>query len=192
VLGFYASGILIVVSLSGLYFAFKEVKTGVSFFTGSKLSEGRKEKSVPQKENNEPLAVRYNQMYQSILLQYPGVTSSSISVRKNGEIRLRTMYPYRWARNQNSFFFDEASGQLLRSKLYKDFNKADFYEATNYNLHTGQLFGWFGKIIACIASLISASLPVTGFIIWWKKRKKKKKPVVAKVRYDLSTTNLSV
>ncbi|NQX41131.1 Uncharacterized iron-regulated membrane protein [Pedobacter steynii] len=192
VLGFYASGILIVVSLSGLYFAFKEVKTGVSFFTGSKLSEGRKEKDVPQKENHGPLAVRYNQMYQSILLQYPGVTSSSISVRKNGEIRLRTMYPYRWARNQNSFFFDETSGQLLRSKLYKDFNNADFYEATNYNLHTGQLFGWFGKIIACIASLISASLPVTGFVIWWKKRKKKKKPVVAKVRYDLSTTNISV
>lgn len=192
VLGFYASGILIIVSLSGLYFAFKEVKTGVSFFTGTKLSEGRKAQPVPKTESKEPLAVRYNRLYQSVLLEYPGVISSSISVRKNGELRLRTMYPYRWARNQNSFFFDQASGQLLRSKLYKDFNKADFYEATNYDLHTGQLFGWFGKVVACIASLISASLPVTGFIIWWKKRKKKKKPAVVKVRYDLSTTNLSV
>ncbi|MNR17528.1 hypothetical protein D3C85_1341940 [compost metagenome] len=81
---------------------------------------------------------------------------------------------------------------MLRYKLYKEFNKADLVEATNYDLHTGQLFGWFGKIIACIASLISASLPVTGFIIWWKKRKKKKKPAPVKVRYDLSTTNLTV
>lgn len=192
VLGFYASGILIVVSLSGLYFAFKEVKTGVSFFTGSKLGDGKKAALATGKDKQEPIAVRYNEMYQSILHQYPGVSSTSISIRKNGELRLRTMYPYRWARNQNTFFFEEASGQMLRYKLYKEFNKADLVEATNYDLHTGQLFGWFGKIIACIASLISASLPVTGFIIWWKKRKKKKKPAPVPVLYDLSTTNVTV
>ncbi|SHG38855.1 PepSY-associated TM helix domain-containing protein [Pedobacter caeni] len=192
VLGFYASGILIVVSLTGLYFAFKEVKTGVSFFTGSKLGEGKKVTVIAGKANHEPLAVRYNTIYKSILQQYPEAASTSISIRKNGELRLRTLSPYRWARNQNTFFFDEATGQLLRSKLYKDFNKADLYEATNYDLHTGQLFGWFGKIIACFASLISASLPVTGAVIWWKKRKKKKKPAGTRFRYDLSTTNLPV
>ncbi|WP_231635028.1 PepSY-associated TM helix domain-containing protein [Pedobacter sp. PACM 27299] len=42
VLGFYGSGILLVISLSGLYFGFKEVKTAVSFLSGSKLTEGKK------------------------------------------------------------------------------------------------------------------------------------------------------
>nr|WP_304622290.1 PepSY-associated TM helix domain-containing protein [Pedobacter sp. MC2016-24] len=83
------------------------------------------------------------------------------------------IYPYRWARNQNTFFFDERSGQLLRAKLYRDFNGADLVEATNYDLHTGRLFGLFGKTVAFLAALISASLPVTGLIIWLKKKRKR-------------------
>ena len=173
VLGFYASWILIVISLTGLFFAFKEVKTAAAFFTGTKLTDGKKQ-NTQKPVVAEPLALRYDRMYQNIAKQYPGANSTSISVRKSGELRLRMIYPYKWARNQNTFFFEEASGQLLRAKLYKEFNGADLIEATNYDLHTGRLFGLFGKIVACMVSLISASLPVTGFIIWLKKKKKEK------------------
>jgi uncharacterized iron-regulated membrane protein len=85
------------------------------------------------------------------------------------------LYPYQWSRKQNTFFFDASTGQLLRYKLYKDFTNVDIIEASNYDLHTGRFFGFFGKIIAFLASLIAASLPITGFIIWLKKKKKKKK-----------------
>ncbi len=44
----------------------------------------------------------------------------------------------------------------------------------NYDIHVGQIAGLTGKIIAFLASLISASLPVTGLIIWLGKRKKGK------------------
>jgi uncharacterized iron-regulated membrane protein len=170
VLGFYASGVLLVIALSGLFFAFKEVKTAVSFFTGSKLRSGKTIHSArPLKI--EPIAIRYDQLYRSMLIQYPNPISTSISIRKNNKLRLRMIYPYKWARNQNTFFFNETDGQLLRAKLYKDYNAADLVEATNYDLHTGHLFGLFSKIVACIVSLISASLPVTGFLIWWRKKK---------------------
>ncbi|WP_316811012.1 PepSY-associated TM helix domain-containing protein [Pedobacter heparinus] len=172
VLGFYASWILIVISVTGLFFAFKEVKTAASFFTGSKLSNGKAQQSV-KPAVIEPLAMRYNTIYKNISLQYPGAVLTSFSVRKGGELRLRLIYPYRWARNQNTFFFDEASGQLLRAKLYKEFNGADLIEATNYDLHTGRLFGLSGKILACLAALISASLPITGLLIWLKKKRKR-------------------
>lgn len=174
VLGFYASGILLVISLSGLYFAFKEVKTAASFFTGTRLTDGKKQTAV-NLVVSEPLAIRYDRLYKTAALKYPGAISTSISIRKGRELRLRMIYPYKWARNQNTFFFDEASGRPLRAKLYKEFNGADLIEATNYDLHTGQLFGLFSKIIACIVSLISASLPVTGFIIWLKKKKRRGK-----------------
>ena len=170
VLGFYASGILLVISLSGLFFAFKEVKIIASFFAGSKFSEGRIIESA-KPDAILPLAQRYNKLYLEMTQKYPGAESSSFSVRKGGELRLRMIYPYRWARNQNTFFFDEANGQLLRAKLYKEFNGADLVEATNYDLHTGRLFGLFGKLVACVASLISASLPITGLIIWLKKKR---------------------
>lgn len=172
VLGFYASIFLITIALTGTYFAFKGVKTAVSFVTQSKLSEGKKLTSLKPLVID-TLPVRYNKMYQDVAKKYPGASSINFSIRKSGELRLRMMYPYQWARRQNTFFFDQATGQLLRTKLYQNNNAADLVEATNYDLHTGRLFGIFGKILWSILSLISASLPITGFIIWWKKRKKK-------------------
>ena len=177
VLGFYSSGILLIIALSGLYFAFKEVKTAASFLSGSKLS---KVTAAPQIQLPvaKDLALRYDQLYNRTLTKFPGAKETIMSVRKTGELRLRLIYPYTWAKKQNTFFFDPVTGRMLNYKLYKDNSAADVLEATNYDLHTGQLFGLFGKVVACIVSLISASLPITGFIIWWKKQKKGKKKKV--------------
>ena len=51
----------------------------------------------------------------------------------------------------------------------------------NYDLHVGQIGGLTTKIIAFLASLICASLPITGFIIWLGKRKKSKSKKVKEV-----------
>lgn len=174
VLGFYASIILLVTALSGLYFAFKGVKTAASFFTGSKLGQGKAVFAVKSVQID-PLPIRYNKIYTEAKTKYPGAISSSFSLRGKGELRLRLIYPYRWARKQNTFFYEEATGTMIRAKLYKDFNGADLIEATNYDLHTGRLLGLPNKILSFFAALIAASLPITGFIIWWKKRKKPKK-----------------
>lgn len=181
VLGFYASGILIIIALSGLYFAFKGVKNAASFMTGTKISKAR-EVPADQPAAPEDLPSRYQYFYTTAANDYPGAELTTISIRKTGEVRVRMLYPYNWARKQNTFLFDVKSGKLLSYKLYKDFTAADKVEATNYDLHTGQLFGLFGKMIACLVSLISASLPVTGFIIWWKKQKKSKKKQQKKMR----------
>ena len=178
VLGFYSSGILLIIALSGLYFAFDEVKAAASFVSASKLSKATKV-DLLQLPLAKDIALRYDQVYSRTMAKFPGAKESRISVRKTGEIRLRLIYPNTWAKNQNTFFFDPLTGAMLNYKLYKDNTRADILEATNYDLHTGQLFGLFGKVLACIVSLISASLPITGFIIWWKKQKKgKKKKIV--------------
>jgi len=44
----------------------------------------------------------------------------------------------------------------------------------NYDIHTGAILGLPGKILAFFASLICASLPVTGFYIWYGRKYKKK------------------
>jgi uncharacterized iron-regulated membrane protein len=174
VLGFYASIFLITIALTGTYFAFSASKAMVGFLTGSRLNEGNKVQVSTPPVKDKP-AVMYDKIYQSLVAKYPGANSASFSVRKNGELRLRMIYPYKWSRNQNTFFFDASTGSMTRSKLYKDNNAADTFEATNYDLHTGRLFGIAGKILWSLVSLVSASLPVTGFIIWWKKRKKSPK-----------------
>jgi uncharacterized iron-regulated membrane protein len=165
VLGFYASIFLLVMAFSGTYFAFEGSKEAVNFVTGSKLRKGDEVLNTAKKIDSTTIPTRYNTIYESTNSKYPGATSVTFSVRKTGELRLRLVYPNKWAtaRNQNTFFFDGKTGQLLRTKLY------------NYDLHTGAFFGLPGKIIWSIASLIGASLPITGFLIWWKKGKKKSK-----------------
>jgi len=171
VLGFYASIFLIVIALSGTYFAFSGVKKTVAFVTGTKLREGVKStEAAPSLASTS--AERYEAIYQRMSAYFVGAESATFAVRKSGELRLRVIYPYTWSRKQNTFFFDEPTGKLLRSKLYEDNTTADWYEATNYDLHTGRLFGYTSKILWSLASLIGASLPITGFIIWWKKRRK--------------------
>ncbi|WP_264537441.1 PepSY-associated TM helix domain-containing protein [Flavobacterium sp. N1736] len=174
VLGFYASFILLIIALTGLFFAFKEVKNTAAFLSGSELTDGKKVDSK-YVEIKESLGKRYDRIYKTAKLQYPGAVLITFSIKKTGDLRLRMLYPYNWSRRQNTFYFDAKTGKPLRYKLYKDFNNADIIEASNYDVHTGRFFGYFGKIIAFLASLIAASLPITGFIIWLKKNKKKKK-----------------
>ena len=174
VLGFYASIFLLLIAFSGTYFKYDAVKKGVSLVTGSKLRKGDEVVSNA-KIDSTTIPVRYNNIYENANAKYPGATSVSFSVRKTGELRLRMTYPNDWARKQNTIFFDGKTGKMLRTKLYKDNNAADVYEASNYDLHTGIFFGLTGKVIWSLVSLIGASLPITGFIIWWKKGRKSKK-----------------
>lgn len=76
--------------------------------------------------------------------------------------------------NYDSFTFDQYSGKLLYRNDYKQRNAGEKLVAMNYDIHVGAIAGLPGKVIAFLASLVSTSLPVTGFIIWWGKRKKKK------------------
>ena len=68
--------------------------------------------------------------------------------------------------------FDQYSGQLLHRRNNREKNAGERLIEMNYDIHVGAIGGLTGKIIAFIASLICASLPVTGFLVWWGKRKK--------------------
>ncbi|RYZ99117.1 MAG: PepSY domain-containing protein [Sphingobacteriaceae bacterium] len=50
---------------------------------------------------------------------------------------------------------------------------ADKISRMNYDIHVGAIIGLPGKIIAFFASLIAASMPVTGVIIWLGRKKKR-------------------
>ena len=60
------------------------------------------------------------------------------------------------------------------SASYKESNAGLKLRRINYDLHVGRILGLPGKIIAFLASIIGASLPVTGFIIWYNRKFGKK------------------
>jgi uncharacterized iron-regulated membrane protein len=51
---------------------------------------------------------------------------------------------------------------------------ADKLLRMNYDIHTGGILGLSGKIFMFLMSLIIASLPITGVVIWINKKKKNK------------------
>ncbi|RDI10273.1 PepSY-associated TM helix domain-containing protein [Flavobacterium sp. AG291] len=81
--------------------------------------------------------------------------------------------------HQSNMFFHPATGELLKQQLYDQKSAGMQLQEMNYGLHTGQYFNLPGKIIAFIASLIAAALPVSGVVIWIGRNNKKSKTKIA-------------
>jgi uncharacterized iron-regulated membrane protein len=69
--------------------------------------------------------------------------------------------------------FDPYSGRLLQVRKNKEKSRGERLVEMNYDIHVGAIGGLTGKIMAFIISLICASLPVTGFLIWMGRGKKR-------------------
>ncbi|HER40529.1 MAG TPA: PepSY domain-containing protein [Salinimicrobium catena] len=76
--------------------------------------------------------------------------------------------------NRNEYYFDQYTLERYRvqADVFEEAGFADQLMLLNYDIHVGAVWGMPGKILAFLISLISASLPVTGFLVWWNKRKK--------------------
>jgi uncharacterized iron-regulated membrane protein len=74
--------------------------------------------------------------------------------------------------HRDEYYFHPVSGQLLRALPHATKSNGKLLGDVNYDLHTGQLLGLGGKIVAFLLSLVSASLPITGTLLWWGRRHK--------------------
>ncbi|MDY0780900.1 PepSY-associated TM helix domain-containing protein [Tenacibaculum sp. IB213877] len=77
--------------------------------------------------------------------------------------------------HQSNFYFHPQTGEILDNHFYEDKSPGLKLQEMNYGLHTGQYFGFIGKLIAFLISLFVASLPITGFLIWRGRKVKKNK-----------------
>ena len=179
ILGFYASFIALLLSISGIYFAYPWVKNTFNLtLSGSWELPKEKEIRSPDSLPGTKKAV-FDLVAEETRKRY--AASSGFRIPLNGKNKKGktlknipvTVYGEdgRFAvRNQLSF--DKYSGRLLTDKPYQELNTAEKYAYANYDIHTGSYFGIIGKIIWFAAGLICTSLPVTGFLVWLGKKKK--------------------
>lgn len=68
--------------------------------------------------------------------------------------------------------FDRHTGELLFADVFerKDIRKKFRYSL--YDIHVGSIYGWPTQVLAFLASLLCATLPVTGFLMWRNRRRK--------------------
>nr|WP_294780418.1 PepSY-associated TM helix domain-containing protein [uncultured Flavobacterium sp.] len=187
VLGFYSCIFLFFIAVTGLVWSFGWWSKSLYWVTsgGTPLTENRespKSDTTNVKAFNITTADKVllnlrkeNPQASGILISIPSKPADPI-----GAFVYKQRYTYY---NMDRYTFDQQSLKEISIKTpfsgkYIEANIPDKIRRMNYDIHVGSVLGLTGKIIAFLASLISASLPITGFIIWWGKQKfgKKKAP----------------
>ncbi|MEO9513124.1 MAG: PepSY domain-containing protein [Flavobacteriaceae bacterium] len=79
------------------------------------------------------------------------------------------------------FFNQNTLEEIETSSIYGKYENAkvaDKILRMHYDIHVGTIGGIIGKIIAFMVSLVVASLPVTGGLLWYKRNYKRKREAV--------------
>jgi uncharacterized iron-regulated membrane protein len=179
VLGFYITWIAIFVAITGLVFGFQWFAKSLYWATSG--GETMVEHTHPVSDTTKTAS--YTNMAdhlwnehrddvkekESLGIYFANLSTDPVEVVVNH--RPGTYY------NSDFYHYDQYTGQELPATgsyagTFKDAKLADKIVRMNYDIHVGAVLGIPGKLLAFFASLIAASLPVTGFIIWWGRRKK--------------------
>lgn len=180
ILGFYSSIFALILTITGLFYAYFIVQAMIYVvFSGgntvypdfSKITT-----KAPLEVRNERTLDKISDKVKSL---YPSAYAFSLDLghphlddheHSNFEVYVKHLsYSYH---KSSSLIFDENSGELLHTHDPKDKNFGEKVVSANYDIHVGAILGLPTKILAFIVSIIIASMPVTGFMIWWGRRKK--------------------
>jgi uncharacterized iron-regulated membrane protein len=181
VFGFYMSWVAIFIAITGLVWGFEWVSGSVYWFASGgdgaiafyePVSKAGKEiAGIPAEDRVfEKMKALYPSV-ETIEVHFPEHDSSAIGGAANPDASTFWQTDYRYF---DRYTLEEIPVTHMYGRL-KDTRVADKIARMNYDIHVGAIWGLPGKILAFCASLLAASLPVTGFLIWWG-RKKKKKP----------------
>ncbi|SFD62558.1 Uncharacterized iron-regulated membrane protein [Chitinophaga sp. CF118] len=173
ILGFYAMILLLVVSFTGLIWCFEWLNKSVQW-----MANGGKSMEQPApvfSDTTNTNAFAPDKILQAAVQQDPHANTLFISIPKDNKSAVfvfgrKDKKPlYTNTRSQ----YDQHTARLLSTTSFATMNNGEKAHALNYDLHVGSVLGLPGKILVFFASLIAASLPLTGFYIWWGRKNKK-------------------
>ncbi|WP_128544461.1 PepSY-associated TM helix domain-containing protein [Larkinella soli] len=179
--GFYALIISLLLALTGMLF-------GIQWFSGAVYWATTGGKTLPeyrQPYSDTTAVSRYtdpvDRVWQRLMVGKPETAGIYVS---SPELRSESIFAYVNYKpgtyyQADYYYFDQHSLRRIHTGgpydgKYADAGFGDRLRRMNYDLHIGAVLGLPGKILAFCASLVCASLPVTGFLIWWGRRKKTK------------------
>lgn len=178
VLGFYILPFTFLIASTGLIWSYKWVNNLLFYAFDGKPQTKREAPANPTVAVAKQ-AVFFQKIYTEtnrllpntglVTLTMPEKDSLAVTVSKsNDEAAISNIVDF--------LYFDNKTGDLVKKRLYDDETKGFKARRVIFPIHTGSLLGWPTKIIALLAALTTASLPITGFMIWWGRTRKKKAP----------------
>jgi len=175
ILGYYMMFFALIIALTGLVWAFECYDKGVQWiFNGGKTIEKVKLVSDTTQYN---VKTATDKIFIATKKANPKAKSYYLFIPKADDslATFQTFVRYKNRFDDISMEFDRYTAKNLRTITYNDKSGGEKFRFINYDLHVGSILGFPGKVLAFFASLVSASLPITGFLIWWGRNNKKKK-----------------
>jgi uncharacterized iron-regulated membrane protein len=182
VLGFYSLLFLLAIALTGMVYGIEWYSNGLYWVTSGGESEPEwKENKSDSLQNGKfyTSAQALDKAWAKVVAENPATTGFYYGFPDTTDTKSTlnfTVYPTAGQfYNTVSYNFDRHTlKRLERNEVYdKAFAEASFagkLRRMNYDIHVGSILGFPGKVLAFLAALIGASLPVTGFIIWWNRK----------------------
>ncbi|TDE18004.1 PepSY-associated TM helix domain-containing protein [Dyadobacter psychrotolerans] len=176
--GFYVLPIAMIIVVTGLVWSFDWWESGIYKILGSESSE---EFTIEQPESNQKLTPS-KELLTKILKEStdknPEFQTLTISLSDDQEkpyrVEIKTSREVGWSASDD-YYYHSVSGKQFGQFLQEEKSLGQKWRDSNYEIHTGGVYGIATKILAFLASFLCASLPVTGLLIWWGKRNKPKK-----------------
>ncbi|WP_017256819.1 PepSY-associated TM helix domain-containing protein [Pedobacter arcticus] len=201
VLGFYSLLFLLAIALTGMVYGIKWYSESMYWATsgGQSLGEFSRLKSDSlQTEKFYASEQAIDKAFLFAMAENPkaeGFYYSFPDTAKASSVISIYVYPTSGQfYNNKSYQFDQHTLKQLKgtSPVYdQDYEQAGFggkLRKMNYDIHVGSILGFPGKVLAFLASLIGASLPITGFLVWWGRKYGKNRKVKAPSQTDFSAT----
>lgn len=193
--GFYATLLLLVMSLTGLTWSFGWYRTAFYHVFGvnttqvqapaspaqvskTSSSESGSEKNTPHKpeqstdkKGRKAKQTDYTQ-WATVLtsLQKTYADYNTITLQ-DGTATVSTA-KYGNTRGSDRYSFDPATGHITEVRFYKDLPKSDKIRGWIYSVHVGSWGGMITRILSCLVALAGAVFAATGYYFWIKKKMK--------------------
>ena len=177
--GFYIYPLGLIAAFTGMVWSFKWFMGIVYFIANMSLDRPAPQPKIYSDISEKETTKHYvfDEIYADLKKRFPDSYSYLLHQWELGD-STGTVYTY--IKNTEQVYYDghilkydRYDASLLQSRSFTDLNTGEKLITMNYDIHVGQVWGLFGKILAFIASLVCASLPVTGFLVWYGRNFKK-------------------
>lgn len=186
VLGFYSMLLALVLALTGMVWAFKWFQATV-YVIAARSTTPPERKTFKSDTLQLPSTKGLDIAYNYLLKEMPAAQrfgASAVAPDASAPMYMSAYFGKETYYDRDDFQFDKNTGKMLYRQTEHEKNAGERLINMNYDIHVGAIGGLAGKIIAFIISLICASLPITGLMVWLNKGKKKKSKTEKKVMQE--------
>lgn len=170
--GFYALILLLAMALTGLTWSFEWYRNGFYNLFGVPVAKTVSNAKTGAGKRNEssPRFMHWQEVFDVVAATRPDYNQITIS---DGTVTVSAGCLGN-RRASDKYIFDKKSGKITDVQLYKDTSSSTKIRGWIYSVHVGSWGGVATRVLAFLAAMLGATLPLTGYYLWIKRLYRKR------------------